>query len=428
MRIQGVPLMGLMSGTSADGVDAALISLRESKGKTGGPRVRVHAHAIYPFPTSLRRQILAFSEFSPGSKNSRSGLNAQPAASILALHVALGERFADAATKIAREAGVSLSKVKVIGSHGQTISHRPPLGPRRKPLPGSLQLGEAALIAERTGVTTVADFRPSDIAAGGLGAPLTPYAHRILFARPDRGVLVINLGGVANVTFIPPADRPDDPAGLSTLRGFDTGPGNLLMDAASRQVSRGKRPFDPGGSWALRGRRDDTLLCWLMRHPFIRRPPPKATGREDFGQNYLEEVMKMFLSKRGQKTFGIRSQSFRDLMATLSAFTTQAIGKQVKRFLLPRGGVGGVGGVGEVVVCGGGVHNRTLMAGLAEEFPEIPVVRSDDRGVPADAVEAAAFALLADAALQGIPANVPAITGARRAVVLGKVIAAGGGT
>ena len=135
----------------------------------------------------------------------------------------------------------------------------------------------------------------------------------------------------------------------------------------------------------------------------------------------------MFLSKRGQKTFGIRSQSFRDLMATLSAFTTQAIGKQVKRFLLPRGGVGGVG---EVVVYGGGVHNRTLMAGLAEEFPEIPVVRSDDRGVPADAVEAAAFALLADAALQGIPANVPAITGARRAVVLGKVIAAAaaGGT
>ena len=420
MRIHGVPLMGLMSGTSADGVDAALISLRESKGKTGS-RVRVHAHAIYPFPASLRRQILTFSEFRPGSKNSQSGLNAQSAASILALHVALGERFADAATKIAREAGVSLSKIKVIGSHGQTVCHRPPLGPRQKPLPGSLQLGEAALIAERTGVTTVADFRPSDIAAGGLGAPLTPYAHRILFARPDRGVLVINLGGVANVTFIPAA-HPDDPAGLSALRGFDAGPGNLLMDAASRQVSRGKRPFDRGGSWALKGRRDDLLLCWLMRHPFIRRPPPKATGREDFGQNYLEEVMKTFLSKRSQKTFGLRSQSFRDLMATLSAFTTRAIGKQVKRFLLPPGGVG------EVVVCGGGVHNRTLMAGLAEEFPEIPVVPSDDRGVPADAVEAAAFALLADAALQGIPANVPAITGARRAVVLGKVIANRGDT
>lgn len=402
--LKGDLFIGLMSGTSADGIDASLISVVAEAGRA---EVRLIAHRPFPFPPSLRARILRLSEVSPPP----GGPAGQSTADLAVLHYELGERFAAAAAGVTGGAGVGLSGVSAVGSHGQTVCHRPPLGPRRAR--ATLQIGEAAVIAERTGVTTVADFRPADVAAGGLGAPLTPYAHGLLFSRPDRPVLVVNLGGIANVTWIPPARRPDDPESLSGLRGFDTGPANMMLDAAVRRFSRGRMAYDPGGHMASRGAVEEKLLCHLMGHPFVRRKPPKATGREDFGAHFLADAARAFLGLRGRKGVRFGSPAFCDFLATLATFTTRSIGKQVKRFLPP---------FGEAVVCGGGARNDVLMRGLRAEFPEAEVVPSDERGIPANAVEAVSFALLARAALLGVPANVPGITGARRPVILGKIV------
>ncbi len=411
--------IGLMSGTSADGVEAALISAGDLRSRKAG--VSLIAHKSFPFPKPLKGRILRLSEFSASSgipripRRSPSGRSPpQTTAELTALHFALGERFAAAAIGVAEAAGVNLSDVTAIGSHGQTVCHRPPLGPRT--VGATLQIGEAAVISERTGVTTIADFRPADVAAGGLGAPLTPYPHAVLFSRPDRPVLVVNLGGIANVTWIPPAFQPEGPERPAGLRGFDTGPANMLLDAAVMKFSRGRAACDRGGKMASRGEVEDKLLCHLMGHPFIRRKPPKATGREGFGAPFLEGALKAFLDLRGRKAIRFESQAFCDFMATLAAFTARSIGKQVKRFLAD---------VGEAVVCGGGARNPVLMQGLRAEFPSVAVVRSDDRGIPSEAVEAVSFALLARATLLDIPASVPEVTGARRPVVHGKIVPGG---
>jgi anhydro-N-acetylmuramic acid kinase len=229
-------------------------------------------------------------------------------------------------------------------------------------------------------------------------------------------VLAVNLGGIANVTWIPPGFQPERSARSDGLKGFDTGPANMLMDGAMVKFSRGKTRYDRDGRTASRGQAEEALLRRLMAHPFIRRKPPKATGREDFGAPFLEDAVRMFLDARGRKAMRYPSPAFCDFMATLSAFTARSIGTQVKRFL-PK--------LEEVVVCGGGSSNSVLMQGLRDEFPDADVVRADDRGIPAAAVEAVSFALLARAALIGVPANVPRITGARRRVVLGKITPGG---
>ena len=406
--------IGLMSGTSADGVEASLISFSRSRGAA----VRLLAHKSFPFSKGLRERILRAAETPVSAGRPIPG---QSTADLTALHYDLGERFAAAAIGVAAAAGIRPADVTAVGSHGQTVCHRPPVRSGR--IGATLQIGEAAVIAERMGVTVVADFRPGDMAAGGLGAPLTPYAHGLLFGRPDRPVLVVNLGGIGNLTWVPAGFDPQAPASSGKpgkgagLKGFDTGPANMLMDAAIRKFSRGKMGFDRNGETASRGTVDEKLLGRLLDHPFIRRGPPKATGREDFGADALEGAVRVFLGLRKKKAMRFRSPLFCDFMATLAAFTTRSIGRQAKRFL-PE--------AGEVVVCGGGAENPVLMKGLAAEFPETRVVRSDARGIPAHAVEGVSFALLARAALLGVPANVPAITGASRPVVLGKILPAAG--
>lgn len=408
--------IGLMSGTSADGVEASLISVSRSRRAA----VRLLAHRSFPFSKGLRERILRAAETPVFAGRPIPG---QSTADLTALHYDLGERFAAAAVGVAAAAGIRPADVTAVGSHGQTVCHRPPVRSGR--IGATLQIGEPAVIAERTGVTVVADFRPGDMAAGGLGAPLTPYAHGLLFGRPDRPVLVVNLGGIGNVTWVPagfdpqgpvPSSRPVKPVGLE---GFDTGPANMLLDAAIRKFSRGKMGFDRNGETASRGAVDEKFLGRLLDHPFIRRGPPKATGREDFGVDALEGAVRVFLGLRKKRAMRYRSPLFCDFMATLAAFTTRSIGRQAKRFL-PE--------AGEVVVCGGGAENPVLMKGLAAEFPDVRVVRSDARGIPAHAVEGVSFALLARAALLGVPANVPAVTGARRPVVLGKILPAAGAT
>lgn len=381
-------VIGLMSGTSADGVDAALV---EIEGQGPGTRVRVLAHATYPYEEALRAQILEASAPESSSVDL-----------ICHLNVALGECFAEAAIAVARQAGVPLAQIALIGSHGQTIYHIPRASSNPPRCASTLQIGEPCVIAERTGITTVADFRPRDMAAGGLGAPLAPYGHALLFADPQRPKLVQNIGGIANVTVL--ADRA--PSGWLA---FDTGPGNMLIDEAVRHYSGGRQHYDAGGELAAQGRVHPELLATLLAHPFITQPPPKATGREMFGQGLWRTVLER------ASAFGL---SAADVVCTCTAFTAASIVRNYERFIWPHWSIT------EVIVCGGGVYNAELMRRLRAGVQPCAVTTPEAYGYPNEALEAILFALLAHATVHGQAANVPSATGAQRAVVLGKIVPA----
>jgi len=375
--------IGLMSGTSADGVDAALVRIGSGRAEPAGFR-------SLPYPPDLRRRVL-LAGGEPGA----------PTAEICSLHRAIGEAFAEAAIALMADRGLPPEEVDFIGSHGQTVRHLPGggEGSRGRLLPSTLQLGDPAVIAERTGVTVVADFRARDVAAGGAGAPLTPWAHRLLFERPDAPVAYLNLGGISNITHIPPAGREG-------LFGFDCGPANMSLDALAECLSGGAERFDRGGRLAARGRVDEEVLASLMRHPFLAQPPPKSTGRETFGEAFLEDALAQL---------GRRGAGPEDALATLTAFSADCILHAVRAHLPPGAPPA------EVVAGGGGLRNETLAARLRAGLAPIPLVSSAERGVPPEAVEAVSFALLAWAALRGEPANVPAATGARRRALLGNI-------
>ncbi len=379
-------VIGLMSGTSADGVDAALV---EITGAGDRPALRLVAWDTLPYPPGLRERILAVA--TGGTTEEVCHLDAY-----------LGELFAEAAARVVRQAGAELADVDLIGSHGQTIQHLPvPRQEGTHAVRSSLQVGEPAVIAERTGVTTIADFRPRDLAAGGEGAPLTPIVHHALFARPDRGRVILNLGGIANITVLP-AEAPS-PA----VVGFDTGPGNVLLDEFVRAAGLTDRGYDEGGSLAAAGQVQPDLLQDLLQHPFVRRRPPKSTGREAFGPAFVQQV-------RGR----LRAAGRRDLdgLATLAAFTIEAVVQNLRAFVFPRTAVH------EVVVTGGGARNAFLMRRLAGSLPECLVASSDDIGFPGRALEAVAFAWLAYLTATGQPGNLPAVTGARGSRILGCIV------
>ncbi|HPD14939.1 MAG TPA: anhydro-N-acetylmuramic acid kinase [Planctomycetota bacterium] len=379
MRQKPELVIGLMSGTSYDGIAAALVAVR---GAGLATRAELRAFETYPYPPAVRRLVAAASAPPTGTVDL-----------VCRANFVLGERFAEAAVRIARRARVALGRVALIGSHGQTIHHLPAASP-----PSTLQIGEPAVIAERTGVTTVADFRPRDVAAGGQGAPLVPYVDYLLLRHRTRGRLVLNIGGIANFTHLPPACRPSD------VLAFDTGPGNMLLDALVGLLTRGRRTFDRDGALAARGAVSQPLLRRLLRHPYLRREPPKSTGRETFGVPFAERLL---------RAGGLAPE---DLLATVTAFTAASIADAHRRFVAPRGRVD------EVIASGGGCHNRTLMRRLAETFAPVPVRLSDDFGIPADAKEAMAFAILAHETMAGRPGNLPSATGAARPVVLGKIV------
>jgi anhydro-N-acetylmuramic acid kinase len=375
-----VRVIGLMSGTSADGIDAALVEWPD-------------AAATHPF------RLLAYREepIEPALQDRIHRLAAArvPAAEALrelaALDVLLGERFAAAATAVAREAGVALADVDAIASHGQTVAHHPELG-------ATLQLGDPSRIAERSGVVTVADFRPRDLAAGGEGAPLAPFFHWAVLARPGEARAVLNLGGIANVTWLPPSGAPDD------VIAFDVGPANALIDAVVRRATDGRERMDRGGVRARRGQVDAALLARLLDDEFLRRAPPKSTGRERYG---LAEGEALAAAWREE------GRPLDDLVATLVAFTAEAVGRACRDFL---------GAAPErVLVCGGGAENPAMLAALAAALPGAVVERVERAGVPAAAVEAMAFSLLGRNALLGIPNHLPRCTGAGRAAVLGEI-------
>ncbi len=372
-----------MSGTSADGIDAALVEIAPGKAL---PLLTLLYFRQTPFPAELRAEILACTGPPEGTVDRVCRLNAR-----------LGEAFAEAALGCLQEAGVPPEEVTLLGSHGQTLHHQPP-GPGPAAPPATLQVGSPAPIAERTGITTVADFRPRDLAAGGEGAPLTPIFHAALFRVPGRARVVLNLGGIANLTYLPPG------AGIEGVLAFDVGPGNILLDALAARVSGGAETCDRDGALAGRGRLSPALLARLMLHPFLHRRPPKSTGRETFGPAFLEAVLAWPEA---------RDMSPADLAATLTAFTARATSDAITTFLPP--------GAADLLLCGGGARNPALAKALAEASPALRCLLTDEAGFPARAVEAAAFALLAYLTATGRPGNIPAATGARAPVILGSI-------
>jgi len=362
-------MIGVMSGTSADGIDVAIVRLDE------GGKVRMLAFDEHPMPRQLREPILRLAE---------PGLNEIDAMG--ALDSALGEAIARAVLHSLHEAGIGAKRVTAIASHGQTIRHRP-----RASHPFSLQIGCPSTIAEITGITTVADFRRRDIAAGGQGAPLTPLAHRLLFGGQDQAIAVLNIGGIANVSLL-------DPSGGSL--GFDTGPGNMVMDGLMLALSDGRNAYDRDGHLAASGRVCDALLEALMRHPFFTRPAPKSTGREEFGHKVVEQIIAW------------KGISDADRMATAAHLTAASIAGV--RSLLPEE-------PSCWYVCGGGAYNEYLMHLLAEMLAPARITTTEHIGIPPNAVEAISFALFGWLALAGLPNTMPAATGAGHAVSAGHI-------
>lgn len=368
-----------MSGTSLDGIDAALVQL---EGDPEKPRWELLAFAERPYTPDQRRAI------------HESILNGT-AASLCRLHADLGEWFAEAALRVCREAGVEAVDVAAVGSHGQTVWHEPPCEGRRG---ATLQLGCPATIAERTGIPVISDFRARDMAAGGEGAPLVPWVDRLLFSHETKRRVLQNIGGMANLTWLPPRGS-DEP-----ILAFDTGPGNALMDAAVELASGGSNTFDRDGAWAAGGAVDQALLAELLAHPFFRREPPRSTGREVFGGQYVQQLV--------ARLRPATHAEWASLVATLTELTARSIADAVTRWVMARG-------VDEMIITGGGALNPQLVSRIARRLP-VPVhAQPDALGVPPGAKEAVAFAVLAWAHLLGVPGNVPSATGASGPRVLG---------
>ena len=379
-------VVGVMSGTSADGIDAALVRVRGSGELLSWRLLR---HETLHYSVKLTDLILRCSE--PGSGD---------AASICRLNILLGELFARAVLHVAERGGVDPHSIDLIGSHGQTVQHLPaPVTITGIPVRGSLQLGEPSVIAERTGITTVANFRARDLAAGGQGSPLVSYVDFLFFRNRSRGRLVINIGGGASLTAIPAS------AGADRVIGFDTGPGNMVIDALVSRMTAGREAFDHGGRYARGGRVSEDLLARLLDHPYLLMPPPKSCGREEFGRPFLESILKENAALPPK-----------DLIATATRFTAEAIAFACRRYVMPHNVYE------EAIVSGGGARNDYLMEQLRSAIPELSIKESDEYGVPAAAKEAVAFALLANETIHGLPNNLPAVTGASHPVVLGTIV------
>jgi len=411
-------VLGLMSGTSADAIEIALARI------SGAPphlNAQLLHHASIRFPPGLRQEILRVAEQQPISAGNLSQLNFR-----------LGEMFAEAALAACRRFHLNPKKIELIGSHGQTIFHQgqpvPCFGRRTS---STLQIGEGAVIAARTGVTTISDFRPADIAHGGQGAPLVPYADYLLYRHAKLGRVSLNLGGIANVTVIPANAKP------SQILAFDTGPANMLIDALVSHFTHGRQRFDQDARLAQQGRSFPRLVNELMRDPYLKLAPPKSTGREYYGHAYVKTLLALGRRHHAKPN---------DLIRAATIFTSLSIVDALNRFVLPKTKIH------QLIVSGGGSHNPLLMAQLhaalgnqvvgvrfsASQHPvgaqhaapqtrkiptpgNIQILPSSELGVPEDAKEAFAFALMAYETFHQRPSNVPSATGARRPAILGKI-------
>jgi len=367
-------VVGLMSGTSTDAIDAALVSLVRAP-----RRAELLYFRKFPHPPELRARILAAAHGEAGSE------------ALCMLNADLGEAFGRAAADLCDEAGQSLRDLHAIGSHGQTMWHAPRANP-----PATFQIGDPARIAWRTGVPVVADFRAADVAAGGQGAPVAPITHHLLFGHDRIPRAVVNIGGIANVTHLPAGKGPE------AVRALDAGPGNMVIDALMTRLTDGREEMDRDGAMAARGTPHSALLDELLAHPYFNAPAPKSTGRETFGGHYARDVQER------AEGLGIGPE---DLVATLTALSAHGIARATRE----------LGDADDVLLCGGGARNPVLAAMLAGLLPDSRVAPTDALGVPHGAVEGIVFADLAARHLWGEPGNLPAVTGASESVVLGSL-------
>jgi anhydro-N-acetylmuramic acid kinase len=391
--------VGLISGTSADGIDAALVRIG---GAGAEAAVTLIAFRSTPYPPEVRRELLAL--YAPDAANA--------IARLCSLNVVLGELFAAAAATVCRDGAVPVSDLHVVGSHGQTVWYQ--AGPEAAlPLSirSTLQVAEPAVIAERLGVPVVADFRTADLAAGGHGAPLVPYFDWVTLRHPARRRAAQNIGGIGNVTYLPAGGA------VGEVRAFDTGPGNMVIDGLMTLLTAGAAAFDRDGELAASGTVDRALLDDLLTDEYLRRPPPKGTGREVYGLPFARRLLAEAGLEEGDLVQGVTpaagvQQRACNLIATATAFTVASIVDGYQQWLPP---------VDEVIVSGGGSRNPTLMRWLGEALAPARVAPIDAYGIDGRAKEAMAFALMAHDGLAGLPTNVPGATGARRAVTLGKL-------
>jgi len=382
-------VIGLMSGTSLDGVDGVLVEIT-SDGQGDPSAVTVLDRESIDYSDAVRERVNDLC--TPGKADIRD---------VNAAHTALA--YWNAAVVNALKVRSSFP-IDVVGMHGQTVWHEPDGAPF--PLPGAggtvrgtLQLGNSQVLASLTGLPVISDFRSADMAVGGQGAPLAPYIDHLLFARPGRGVAVQNIGGIGNVTVLARDAGPD------AVFAFDTGPGNMIIDAVVRWGSEGRGRYDDEGRIAAEGEVDRQLLASLLSDPYFAKRPPKSTGREVYGEAFVSEFIQRAL---------VRGLSYADIVATATAFTARSIVDAYRDFVLP------ATALDRVVVCGGGARNRTLLAMIGAEL-DAEVVTSTALGVRDTDREAMAFALLAHASMMGVPSNIPAVTGADRAMVLGTI-------
>ena len=414
-------VIGLMSGTSSDGIDACLM---EISGNGIHTKINVLAFETYSYDKPTRTAILDTCNPETGTVDK-----------VCQLNFHLGKLFANAAKSIANKVHISIKDIDLIGSHGQTIYHLPDQATikktevrSQKPEAGSnesnkylintntfkremwdlphiwstLQIGEPSVIAQETGVTTVADFRPRDMAAGGQGAPLVPYVDFILFRDKEKGRALQNIGGIANVTILPKN------CSINDVIAFDTGPGNMIIDRITELVTNNMQHFDEGGKLAERGKIHDSLLAALLAHPYLSRPPPKTTGREEFGISFADNLCN---DARHSEINDL------DILTTVTAFTAHTIADSYKQWILSKHHLS------EIVLSGGGSHNNTLLKFLRQYLePTIQIHSIDKFGISPNAKEAIAFAILANEAISGNPNNIPSATGAREAVIMGKFI------
>ena len=374
-------VIGLMSGTSKDGIDAALVKIKGSGMET---EIELLGFTTVPYSSDIRKRLDSL--LTECSVQELSGLN-----------FLLGEAFAEAAITVANESGNGIGEVDLIGSHGQTVFHNPPS--YESGTASTLQIGETSIIAERTGVTTVGDFRTRDMASGGEGAPLVTYFDYVYFSEKDRVKIAQNIGGIANATVV--TETRDE------VIAFDTGPGNMLMDKVVGIATGGRESFDMDGSRASKGTVDGDLLNILLLDPYFNLPPPKSTGEELFGLDKAEGLYSMV--KKGLVTLP-------DLLKTLMTLTVETIALSYERFIFPKWTVD------EIIFGGGGCKNPVLMEALRERLGGYKCSTTDDYGVPSEAKEAVAFAVLANELISGGDTNVPSATGAGRSVPLGKIV------
>lgn len=379
--------VGLMSGTSLDGIDAAVVRIEGCGSDARVELVHFYSQAYDPMLRERLKELCT-----PEQSN---------VAMVCGMNACLAELYAKAVRKAVLEAGLSMADIDFVSSHGQTVWHIPETD-KDDPflVKSTLQIGDLSVLAKRTGKPVVGDFRPADMAVGGQGAPLAPYGDLILFRDPNKGRLLQNVGGIGNCTALPPQAGPDD------VFAFDTGPGNMVIDQAVYLLTDGRLSFDDQGRWAAEGVPDETLVAEMMAHPYFQLKPPKSTGREVFGKAYAAG----FIAKAKQRGLGNA-----DIVATATAFTARSIADSYRQFVFPRCSID------EVIVTGGGAHNRTLMRMLADMLPDQKVMTSQTLGFNDDAKEAVIFALLGNDFIHGVCNNLPAATGAAHPTVMGKL-------